>query len=192
MKNVQGKLFCTELITASFFLLSFFFLPIQSAHCQPTPLNKLDSAGKKDGYWIRYYNKQWKVVDDSSEAYYYYYTYFDHGNKTQTTAKWGTKGGKLEDSTAGNQRMGKIKLLDGKYTWYDNKGRVFAAFYFDKGEPVSWKQFYPSGKLYMHFDYTIKYDGKPHSYHIYVYDKNGNLLLDKPECKYLNGKWPVE
>jgi len=174
------------------FFLLFLLTTVLSTNAQVVAVNKLDSAGRKDGTWIRYYNKEWKVVDDSSKAYYYYYTYFDHGNMTQSAARWGSKSGRLEDSSVGNTHLGKIKLLDGKYKWYDKNGKLFAILNFDKGEPVTWKQFYPTGKLYMLFDYTVTSAGKPHSYHIYVYDKNGNLSSDIVECRYLNGKWPVK
>jgi len=157
-----------------------------------TNINQHDSKGKKDGKWMSYYNKQWKVVEDSSKAYYYFYTYYNHGARMHTIARWGTKGGRLVDSLAGTDHMGKIELLDGKYTWFDKNGKLFAILCFDKGEPTLWKQFYPSGKLHLLFDYSKKCDGKPLSYFLNIYDKKGGLETALPISLRENGKWPIK
>src|SRR5258708_1106864 len=106
------------------------------AKAQADTLNQYDANGKKNGKWILYYNEYWKVVNDSSKACYYAYTYYDHGMRTITEATWGSKEGKLIDSSTSNS-IGKIKLLDGKYTWYDKKGRKSSIHYFNHGEFVT-------------------------------------------------------
>ena len=171
------------------FILLFSGLTILS-YSQINTLNQLDSKNKKNGKWILYYNDYWKVVKDSSEAFYYGYTYYDHGTRIYTEATWGSKNGKLEDSLSSHQQMGKIKLLDGKYSWFDAKGKLFSIHYYNKGEPVWCKQFYPSGKLYLYFDYMKKCDGQPESWCLNMYDKNGNLKSVYPMCKHNDGRWP--
>ena len=52
--------------------------------------------------------------------------------------------------------------------------------YYDKGELVYRKWFYPSGKLRIYMDYTKECDGQPHSGYIYEYDENGNLKNKAP------------
>ncbi|MGZ4035339.1 MAG: hypothetical protein ACXVPU_01745 [Bacteroidia bacterium] len=171
--------------------LLFFFVLTLFSYSQTEALNKLDSNGKKDGKWILYYNTYWKVVKDSSKASYYSYTYYDHGTQLFTTATWGDKNGRLEDSLSGPQQNRKLKLLDGKYTWFDKNGKILSSHYFNKGEPVYTKQFYSSGKLYLYFDYLKKCEGQPYSWDLFVYDKDGKLKAESPVCKNNEGKWPV-
>ena len=160
------------------FYLSLFYLGFSTLLYSQDTLNRFDKDSKKDGPWILYYNSYWKVVKDSSKASYYAYTYYDHGMRTITEATWGSKNGKLIDSSVSNQHMGKIKLLDGRYTWYDKNGRFFSTHYFNKGKFISCKQYYPSGKVYLDFDYMKTREGQPHTYHMYIYEKNGTLESD--------------
>ncbi|HSY75940.1 MAG TPA: hypothetical protein VK890_03740 [Bacteroidia bacterium] len=151
----------------------FLLLVSSIAFGQTERLNQLDSAGRKDGKWIMYYNNYCSVIKDSPKASYYCYVYYVHGRKYVTEATWGDKKWKLVDSANNLQRSGKIKLLDGKYTWYNEKGQLMTIRYYDKGELVYNKLFYPSGKLCEWLDYTKQFKGQPHSGYLYEYVKNG-------------------
>lgn len=167
-------------------LLLFLLGMIAIAHCQD--LNKYDDKGKKDGRWKIYYDKNWTVVKDSSKATNYWYTHYDHGKRIYTEASWGCKSCKFQDSLFSTDNS-KIKLLDGKYTWYDKKGNISSEHYFVKGDPVWWKQYHPNGKLYLLFDYTKKCEGEPLSWYMYQYDKTGTLKNTMPISKGCGGTW---
>ncbi|MBL7917848.1 MAG: hypothetical protein JNM96_05595 [Bacteroidia bacterium] len=151
-------------------------------------VNQFDKEGKKNGIWKLYYNQYWHVVQDSSKALFYWYTYYDHGLRIYTEADWGCKTCKFKDSLI-DKHEGNLKLLNGKYTWYDKKGNLFSEHYFKNGQPVWWKQYYSSGKLYLFFDYTKKCEDEPHSWWLYIYDKQGNLKETLPTAKGCGGFW---
>jgi len=80
--------------------------------------------------------------------------------------------------------------LDGEYKWYDEKGRLRFIHSLNKGEYVSYKEFYPSGTIHQQFDYTKLWDNEPHTWCIYIYDKKGNLTTTTYMRKDKNGRWP--
>jgi|JI10StandDraft_1071094.scaffolds.fasta_scaffold1614565_1 antitoxin component YwqK of YwqJK toxin-antitoxin module len=145
--------------------------------------NQLDANGKKDGKWTVYLDKDWKKVDDSTKAVYRRYTYFDHGTNIYPMGPCGGKGYKLEGDT-------KSKILNGEYKWYDGKGKLSSVHIFKDGEYVSCKEYFPTGELSQHFDYTKKCEGQTHGWTVLIYDKKGNLILTSPTCKDENGNWP--
>jgi antitoxin component YwqK of YwqJK toxin-antitoxin module len=101
---------------------------------------------------------------------------------------WGCKTCKFQDSLF-RKKDGKIKLLDGKYTWYDKKGHLFSEHVFKNGQPIWWKEYHSNGKLYLFFDYTKKCEGEPLSWWLYQYDKQGNLKATIPTSKGCGGMW---
>jgi hypothetical protein len=154
--------------------LTFFLVLALStfSFAQQAQLNQRDSAGKKDGKWIVYLDDIWKEVKDSSDAKYYRYTYYDHGENLYPMGPCGRKKWRLEAPTDSLHKNEKIKLLDGEYKWYDADGRLSSAHSLSKGEYLHCREFYPSGKLEQHFDYTMKWNEQPHTWHITIYDKN--------------------
>ncbi len=167
-------------------LLLLFFFSVVAITAQG--LNKLDEEGKKQGRWELYYNQYWKVLKDSTNAVYYWYTEYDHGKRVYTEAQWGRKSFKFQDSLFSKQE-GKIKLLDGKYTWYDKKGNISSVHVFKNGNPVWWKQYHPNGKIYLYFDYIHKCEDEPLSWCLYIYDKKGELKYTSWVSKGCGGTW---
>jgi len=145
--------------------------------------NQLDANRKKDGKWTVYLDKNWKKVDDSTKATYRRYTYFDHGTNIYPMGPCGGKGYKLEGDT-------KLKYLNGEYKWFDGKGKLSSVHVFKDGEYVNCKEYFPTGELSQHFDYTKRCEGQPHGWIVYIYDKKGNLILTSTTCKDKNGNWP--
>lgn len=156
-------------ITALFFLFYASF-----SFSQTEQLNQFDASHKKDGKWIVYLDKKWGQVKDSSEASYYRYTYYDHGRDIYPMGPCGKNNWKLE-STENSTQTGKLKLLDGEYKWFDQKGRIFSSHILKNGEYISCKEFYQSGSIHTHFDYTKKWGDQPHNWCISLYDKKENL-----------------
>jgi len=159
------------------FFLSTMILSITFAHGQTESLNKLDSNGKKDGKWAIYLDSKWKEVNDSTQSVYYHYTWYVHGTNTNPMGSFG----KLILVPADNDlQKGKPKLLDGEYKWEDKNGRTSCILILKKGEPISYKDFYTTGQLQQYFDYTKKWQGKPHTYAMTINDKTG-----KPQYYYM-------
>lgn len=149
-------------------------------------INQLDSIGKKNGKWIVYLDDSWKEVKDSCDAEYYRYTYYEHGVNLQPMGKFGGKNFKLEspvDSAGKNER---IKLLDGEYKWYDAKGRLSSEHSLNKGEYIYSKEYYPSGKLMQHFDFTRTWNNQPNTWHISIYNKKDDGVK---HYYFRNGKY---
>jgi hypothetical protein len=151
---------------------------------QPAPVNQFDAWGKKDGKWTVYLDKDWGKTTDSTSALYFRYTWYDHGINVYPMGPCGGKNYKLETATAG-------KLLNGEYKWYDGKGRLSSVHVFESGKYISCKEFFPTGELSQHFDYTKKCDGQPEGWTVFCYNKKGDLILASPTCKDEKGKWPT-
>ena len=154
---------------------------------QTSGLNQMDAKGKKDGKWVVYLDKDWKKVDDSTKALYCRYTYFDHGTNIYPMGPCGGKGYKLEPSSADTK---KITVLEGEYKWYDANGKLSSVHVFKNDEYVSCKEYFSTGELSQHFDYTKKCEGQSHGWGVTVYDKKGNIKLSSMTCKDKNGNWP--
>jgi hypothetical protein len=172
-------------------LFLLFSALVLTSYSQTELINQHDQIGKKNGKWILYYTAQWEPVSDSSKALFYCYTYYDHGKILFPNPSWGTPKGRLLDSTSSVSRLGKIKLLDGKYTWFDSKGKMTSIHVYSKGEPIWCKEFYPSGAVRLYCDFTKKCEGQPHSWCLYTYEENGTLLLVSPVCNDNSGNWPL-
>lgn len=154
-------------------------------------LNQLDAAGKKDGKWVVYLDKNWRHINDSTNALYYRYTFYSHGTNLYPMGPCGGKNYKLEIIPNNNNQSGKIKLLDGEYKWYDGKGKLKFIHVLNGGEYVSYKEYFSSGQLSQEFDYTKLWQGVLHTWYIAIYDKKGKLTYGsyfKPEK---DGTWPV-
>ena len=164
------------------FLLTFVNLIVG----QTAGLNQFDSNNKKDGKWIVYLDNDWKKVDDSTKALFYRYTYFDHGVNIYPMGPCGGKGYKLEANPTGNKPI----LLDGEYKWYDSNDKLSSVHVLKNGEYVSCKEYFATGELSQHFDYTKKCPGQPHGWTVTIYDKKGNVKSSSPTCKDKNGNWP--
>lgn len=155
---------------------------------QSEKLNQLDDKGKKHGKWIIYLDNNWDKLKDSSKAVYFRYNYYDHGTSLYPMGPCGKKGWKLEVITPPGSTPG--KFLNGEYKWYDTKGKLTSVHVLKNGEYVSCKEYYPTGELNQHFDYTKKCKGEVHGWGVYIYDKTGKLLMTSWMCRDENGEWP--
>ncbi len=171
------------------FILSVILLSFTSAYGQAEPLNQLDNAGKKDGKWILYLDYKGDKVKDSVDAAYWRFTYYDHGVHIYPMGGFISKNGKIE-STGDKEQTNKIKMLDGEYKCFDNKGHLQFIHVFKNGNYVSYKEFYPSGELHTYFDYTEHYEAQPHSWYMYTYDKTGKVTYEGWTKKDEKGHWP--
>ena len=170
------------------FLLGLFFLSLTGAHSQSEPLNQFASDGKKDGKWILYLDAKGEKVKDSTTATYWRYTYYDHGFHIYPMSGFITKNGKIESTDS--KQTGKVKMLDGEYKCYEN-GRLKYVHTFKDGEYISYKEYFSSGELSAYFDYTKHFEGQPHSWYYYTYDKSGKVTHYGWTKKDEKGHWPA-
>lgn len=162
---------------------------------QTEKLNQFDANGKKDGKWIVWLDKDWKLAPDSLKAVYFRYNYWDHGANLYPMGNYGGSY-KLQTVSENSQlKKGNAKLLDGEYKWVNEKGQMFADHVLKEGVYVWWKEYFKNGNLETHFDYAKKCDGtgQTHSYYMFLYDKQGKLKGSYPSCadkygKYTGGK----
>ena len=181
------KLFLGRVTMKTIFIISTFVLGLTVAYGQTEPLNQLTSDGKKDGKWILYLDSKGDKVKDSTTAVYWRYTYYDHGIHIYPMG--GFTGKKGEIGSPDNKQAGKIKMLDGEYKCYEN-GKLKFIHTFKEGEYISYKEYFSSGQLCTYFDYTKHFDGQPHSWYMYTYDKTGKATYEGWVKKDEQGNWP--
>jgi hypothetical protein len=151
-------------------------------------VNQLDSAGKKHGAWIVYWNSNWQNVSDSNKASYCRYTYFEHGKDLQPIEPC-EKGWTVVHTKGNDLQNGRIKLLDGLYAWTDSKDITRCIASFKNGRGIYYKWYYPSGAPQFTIEYREKWQNQPHTYLVSSYDKNG-IITYSFWCKWKNG-WEV-
>lgn len=154
------------------FRLLLMLIPFAS-FSQSARLNQLDASGKKEGKWVLYLDKEWKEVKDTNTAVCCHYTYFDHGTILYPMGGFG-RGLKLQ-APANGEKFGNKELLNGEYKWINKDGLAAFILVFRKGEFVSYKEYYDSGKLHEYFDYANKWKGEPYTYCMKIYYKNGKM-----------------
>ena len=155
--------------------------------CQSVVLNALDSAGKKHGKWVLYLDEDWHIANDSANAKFCRYTYFDHGVNLYPMGACGGKGFILVSSKDSSTSSGQ---LHGKYVWYDSHSRLKSEHFFDRGEYVYCKEFYPNGTLQQYFNYKKVNVDSEISWTVTGYKKSGEQKFQFVFCKDKNGRWP--
>jgi hypothetical protein len=156
-------------------------------YSQSELVNQFDSSGKKDGKWIVYLDKDWAAINDSTFAVSTRYTLYDHGSNIYPMGKCGGKNYVLKHADSSSTLN---KFLDGEYKWLDANGNLSSVHVFKNGEYVSCKEYFQSGNLSQHFDYTKKGDGQENGWTLYNYDKKGNIKYTYVFTKDENGQWP--
>lgn len=152
------------------YLLTCFFLTY-SLFCQET-LNQRDANGKKNGTWIVWLDKDWKLANDSMSAVYYRYNYFING---RSMYPMGPEGVKMESNSNSTFKKGNALKLDGEYKWFDMNGKLRRIHVLKDGWYVSYKEFRADETMESFFDYTEHDRRQQYSWTIYSYDKKGNL-----------------
>lgn len=170
------------------FTILLLFMATTAAYCQD--INKYDNKGKKHGKWIRYMDKNWNTLEDSSKAVFFRYTFYEHGANVHPMGGFGkNKLWKMKCSTDTSTQKG-IKILNGDYKWHDPKGRLMYWHVLKDGVYISYKEFYETGELHQFFDYTKQVEGQPWSWYMIEYNKDGSIKYEEQIKKDENGNWP--
>lgn len=151
--------------------------------------NQFDAEGKKHGIWKLFLDHKGAKLNDSIGAVYFRYTYYDHGVHVYPMGNFIGKGGRIEENGLAKSTTG-IKMLDGEYKCFDKKGKLNYIHTFKDGVYVSYKEYYPNGKLHTFFDYTKHYKDQPYSWYLIEYKKNGDVKYEDFVRKDDTGKWP--
>lgn len=123
-------------------------------------INQYDSKGKKDGVWIEYLSKSFRVVRNDNKAKYYRYVRYQHGvlfhlyiinklfiYKTRVVTR------DTSDS------LNKPILLDGIYDVYiDKKDKIIARCRFNDGWLIEDTTYSWTGQIEVTIDFLKKYN----------------------------------
>jgi hypothetical protein len=148
-------------------------------------LNQFDSNGKKNGKWIVWLDKDWKLAKDSLSASSFRYNYFING---RSMYPMGPMGGKSEAHPNSNVKKGNAVLLDGEYKWFHKNGKVRFVNVLKDGWYVSYKEYRADGTLETVFDYTEHDREQKYSWAMYSYNKKGELISKSFAYEEYGGK----
>ena len=124
----------TRLLILSFILFNL------NLSGQEDSLNRLDSKGKKDGYWLQYLDSA-AYPTDSANACFYGYNLYDHGQKVFMYSSRNKFYQKYKLIFEGNlPEKGKPKPIAGTFKWYYEKQILNEEIYKD-GKPVFMKSY---------------------------------------------------
>lgn len=153
-------------------------------------INQLDSAGNKHGKWKLYLDGFGNKLDDSTRAVFWRYTYFDHGVHIYPMGGLYNKKQTFVASNPDTPVAGRPGMLHGEYKIYSKSGQLKFIHVFDKGNYVSYKEFYSGGGLQTFFDYEKHCKDQEWSWYMYTYDKKGNVTYTECISKDEKGVWP--
>jgi hypothetical protein len=117
--------------------IAVFSLIMLFAVAQRDTLNKFNTKGKKQGYWLCYLDDKFKVTD-SAKAVYVGFDLYDNGqNLTRIGEMRNFDAEKIVDSVAfTNFKMEHYKLLHGKALFCNKEGSIIAEEVYNYGNPV--------------------------------------------------------
>jgi len=143
----------------------------QNVFGQADTLNKLNSKGKKTGYWKIYLNDKADPVDNIVDSYFYGFELWDEGEKVfkYFKHKWGDKM-TFEGPTL---TKGSPIPLAGTFKSFDKKGRLIIEETYQNGNPLYIKSFTTShdktdNKTYLFedLDFSKKYNNIPGTFYL--------------------------
>ena len=171
-----------------FFILCNYISVAQNNQATNDTINKYDSLGKKDGYWIEYLSKSFRIVKNTKRAKYCWYIRYQHGTRFEsplipyiyrTTIK-------KNDSLLNNNG---ITMLDGVYIVYIKKEQQLnTKFVFRKGLLLNEINYYTDGSIAVLINFEEKYKEKILSCSFKQFNEKGKLVEDVFSILE-NGKW---
>lgn len=164
-----------------FYTFIFIFALGQYIFSQSDTLNKLNSKGKKTGYWKVLLDNRFIKTNSINDANFYAFELYDNGETVCPFQRVRNKKTVFRfDGTVPNK--GKPEAITGTIKWYDKKNRLSLEDRFENGCPVYKKSFHgPKDKtdtlvrVFEELDFTEKYNGIPGTFSYKVY----SLYSDK-------------
>jgi hypothetical protein len=142
----------------------FLLLPLLSFAWSKDSLNRVDTKGKKDGYWKVFLDSQ-LFVTDSAQSHFYGYDLYDHGHEVfrySNRGRWKWAQITYEDTLP---VKGKPIEITGTFLWYSSDSLLWNTEIYSEGSPWFWEANHylkggkrPSGferiYFYKHFENT--------------------------------------
>ncbi len=180
--NSGRNLFC---VIARLILFLNIFLIINSSYSQSDTLNKLNSSGKKHGYWKVLLNEKVDPVKKIEDACFYGIEYWDNGKPVQKFYKHTWKYSKIE-CDGYIPPKGKPELISGIFKWLDKDGSLLNDESYRKGQPKLIRSYTTCGKdnpgmhIFEEIVFTKLYNNIPGTFYVemHVCQKN------EPSKKY--------
>ena len=85
---------------------------------QSDTLNTYNARGKKDGYWLVYFDKHLQKVDSTKAFYYGFDLYVDGANRTEIFSMKRIDTSRIEHVNRLTAKSGTFTLLDGDFVYY--------------------------------------------------------------------------
>jgi hypothetical protein len=104
-----------------------------AAQAQADTLNKFNSNGKKQGYWLCYLDKEFTLTDSSKDLY-------DNGQNLTCIGKRRSAGLIIIDSTA-TVRYKQFRVLNGKLLFFDKANTLLMSEEYYMGHPVKYTSY---------------------------------------------------
>lgn len=145
---------------------------------QADTLNRLDSDGKKTGWWIVYLDEDLQILKDSNKATHCMYNYY---TRDIYHYRWGISLGsrKCPVHFPENEslKLRNYTLLHGKYiTKYEN-GNIRSELLFSNGYMTGYKRYYETGELAAEIIVSGEC-GAPIEHCLKEYNKDGNITYE--------------
>ena len=155
---------------------------------QADTLNKLNAAGKKNGYWKICYNEHFELVQDTAKAKYCDYEYFINGDVFREIVEKKHQS-EMKIKYIPKDAVKDVKVLNGEVLYYDKYNNLAYKDEFLNGvitKMHTYSYFLDSQKKYVLYyeelvDFTRPYNTSGNSY--YYEKRNYKILKDKWDVK---------
>lgn len=147
-------------------ILYIAIMSITLSHAQNDTLNRYNSKGKKQGYWLCFLDEKFKKCD-SLKGIYVGFDLYDNGQnltRIATMARF-SYNRKVDSLTPTDFKIKNYKILNGKVLFYDKKNQLIVEHSYLNGYPEKYFAYctdlkYPEclGKISEMVDYTEKYN----------------------------------
>lgn len=152
-----------------FFSFSCFYVSAQN-----DTLNEINSKGKKQGYWLSYFDSNFKT-SDSTNASYAAFDLYHNGQMLTLDMKSEQKTWRkaLGDSllpVSYNYNNKEYKLLNGKISFYDKNNNLIKEAFYKKGHMIRFDGYHNKKDSCLHpiqgsADFTKLYNNQPGSFY---------------------------
>ena len=123
-------------------LLLLIFVNSFISFSQPTNLNKLNSKGKKTGYWLQYLDNN-LLVTDSVNSFFKGYEYYDEGQKVFKFESEGFRKKNKAKYKGILPEKGRPVLINGTFIWTGEKDTIpFIEERYKEGHPEIFKEYF--------------------------------------------------
>jgi len=136
-------------------------------------LNQIDSSNKKNGYWIDYLDNRLTPTKNNKKIACYRFVYYDHGFLAGIHIVSMPKNLKLKIE-GDTLKENNVVLLNGKYSFYSNKGMIVWEEIYKEGYPIRFTD-YDHNKRSAIIDFEKKYQNQKGSFYTTIYKKDGSV-----------------